>query len=192
MIIRPFILLIVGLFLLGNIPVLSQEENCYKIEKCARLQGGLLIQFQDKDNSDSPGMDFQYCYGIKTGKRFGVGFGGGFQYYKEESFVPIMLDLVWFFGQNPKHSFIYFNGGYSLGWSEEYEDYINSSFSGGPALGIGYGKMICIKEQYRFFINAGYHYQNAQLQYELEIDQTKYKSLHYHMIIINLGLMLEQ
>lgn len=185
-------LFIVGLLFVSNLSVFSQEENSFKIEKCARLQGGIITHLNNEDNSVTPGIDFRYCYGIKMGKRIGAGFGAGYQYFKEESFIPIIFDLVYFPGESSKRSFIYLDGGYSLGWSERYKNYANSSFSGGPVLGIGYGIKIFLKEQYAIFLNAGYQYQHAQMKFEMDDFLTANKELHYHMFVMNLGLMLEQ
>jgi hypothetical protein len=172
----------------------TQSENSLHIEKCARMQSGLIMQFPNGEyNEDvNPGISFQYCYGIKAGTRAGIGFGAGFHFFKEESYIPIVFDLVYFIGQNKKCFFIYGDGGYSLGWSSDFKEYDHSDFKGGLTLGTGFGKKILILEQMALFINAGYQYQHAQLKYEPEPDQTKNKSLHYHMLIVSLGIMIEQ
>lgn len=187
----PFRLFLYLLLWSIGLSVSAQEENKLKIEKCARLQSGIIMMVNSEDQYLKPGMNIQYCYGIKTGNKLGAGFGAGFQYFKDELFVPFLIDMIWFAGKNSNCNFISLNGGYSLGWKEKYKEYITSDFSGGPALGAGFGRKFLIRDQYAFFLNAGYQYQNAGLSYKSD-NETYHKSIHYHMFIINFGLMLQQ
>ena len=120
----------------------SQEDKSLQIKKCARLETGFALHFlsANDDNKIIPGAVFQYCYGIKSDKKLGVGIGGGFEYFEKELFFPIFIDAVYFFNQKKNTSFINLKAGYSLGWSNSYSDLINSNFKGGPDIGICFGK----------------------------------------------------
>jgi hypothetical protein len=175
-------------------PSFSQEDKSFHIQKCARLESGLALHFLSaKDNNKIiPGVAFQYCYGIKSSKKLGFGVGGGFQYFEKESFVPFFIDVIYFINQNKYASFINLKAGYAMGWSGNYSDYFNSSFKGGPNIGISYGKKIIRFNQLSIYICAKYNHQFASIQYENDDHQKQHKSLHYNMFIVSLGFMLEE
>lgn len=187
-------IIIVGMIILLNVSISAQDDINYNIKKCATLEGGLIIHFPDDDFNSvaTTGASFQYCYGLKVAERVGIGLGTGFHYFENESYVPIYLNMVYFLNGNKKCSFVFFDGGYSLGWSDKIKEYLDSEFSGGLSFNVGFGKKIWLLEQFSVFLKAGYHYQNIQLKYENVLEQSFDRKFHFHMFVLTLGLMLEQ
>jgi hypothetical protein len=171
----------------------SQDETSYQLHKCARLEGGIGMHFlsANYNNNIVPGADFHYCYGIKSGKKLGLGVGGGFIYFENETFVPFFLNALYFLSQSKYASFINVEAGYAMGWSKKYIEYHNANFSGGEYLGIGFGKKIFTNKQMPVYIGIKYNHQFAEAQYETDLHKQQNKSLHYNMVFINIGLMLE-
>jgi len=182
------------MIMLLNISIYAQDDISYHIKKCATLEGGLILRFPDGgyNNSSYTGASFQYCYGLKVAERVGIGLGAGFHYFEKESFVPLHVNMLYFLNGNKKCSFVFFEGGYSLAWSDKVQEYLDSEFSGGLSFNLGVGKKICLLEQFSVFLKAGYHYQNIRLQYENVSGQSFDRKFHFHMFVLTLGLMLEQ
>jgi hypothetical protein len=172
----------------------SQDEITYHIQKCARLESGFATHFLSAEDNNKiiPGLALQYCYGIKTATKLGLGLGAGFQFFEKETFVPFFMDAVYFLSKGQYASFINVEGGYALGWSKNFSDYNNSLFKGGPHVGFCYGKKIVKFNQMVLYLSAKYVHQFASVKYEMDQHQEQKKSLHYNMFILSLGFMLDE
>jgi hypothetical protein len=187
------ILIFTLFFVINENSSFSQDQKSFQIQKCARIESGFVLHFLSADEKNIvPGIAFQYCYGIKSSKKVGLGIGGGFQYFENESFVPVFLDVVYFLNQRKYTSFINLETGYAMGWSKNYSDYHNSSYKGGFNMGICFGKKIAMFSQFSMYLSAKYNLQIAKLEYENDQYQAQNQTLYYNMFIFSLGFMLEE
>jgi hypothetical protein len=181
------------LFLFCSKIISGQENNKLPLEKCARLEAGFIMgALVLNDNlMYNPGGSFQYSYCLKSGDKAGFGLGAGVQFFEEETFVPFYFDFIGLFRKNPNTSFLTFQAGYALGWSSKYDNYQDYTFKGGIHIGAGLGHKFRFNDSFSFYAQLEYKHQFASLNYAAN-GTDYYEKLNYDMLIISIGIMLEQ
>jgi hypothetical protein len=173
--------------------IIAQTTSEYNFEKCARLQISYLyssIKFNGEKSAKSGGA-VQYSSCLKINEHLGVGLGAGFQLFKDESFIPFFAEILLF--PDKKHpGYFNFQAGYALGWSFHYSDYPDHHFRGGLHLCAGIGHKFRINDKFSFYLAGSYKNQFATLEYTTSEGDKKEDRLNYNMLIISLGVMLEQ
>ncbi len=173
--------------------VLAQDEKKFELRKSARLEAGFIFGKNSKDgNNFFPGGNFQYSYCIKTGHHIGIGLGLGLQFFKNEAFIPFHIDFIGLLNNKDNAPFTVFQLGYSIGISSKYPDLQDHKFRGGIHFLGGFGKKCMINDKFSAYTALAYNYQYASLQYTDELGEKQKEKIHNNMILLSIGLMLEQ
>lgn len=195
---KPQNLTLLIILFLGSVyrsaKALPTESGFFHIEKCARLEGGVVMAMKiENENQDYiPGGSLQYSYCLKLGHHLGLGIGAGVNLFMKEGFVPFYFDCIGLINQKRNSPFINVKAGYAFGWSNKYNNLENPEFSGGYCFGIGIGKKFHIRDKFATYISISYNHQLAELSYTTNNTQTYHENLNYPMLKLDIGLMLEQ
>ena len=170
------------------------KDSIGDIEKCARLEAGFVNSYSSYINGNkfNPGGSVHYSYCLKPNSYFGLGVGGGVHLFKDEGFIPFYFDGICMLSKRRNASFIDLKAGYAFGWSNKYLDYQNSEFTGGIFLGAGIGKKIKLNGSFSSYISLSYRNQFSSLCYQDDTEAEQFDRFNYHMIVLNLGIILEQ
>lgn len=195
---RPFFI-ILNLFLLlslssGFTHAAFNKDSIGDIEKCARLEAGFVTSYSSYINGNkfSPGGGVHYSYCLKPGSYFGFGIGAGVHLFSDEGFIPFYFDGICMLSKKGNASFIDMKAGYAFGWSNKYVDIQNFEFTGGLFLGTGIGKKIKLNENFSSYLSLSYRNQFASLRYNDSTEEEHFDRFNYHMIVLSLGIVLEQ
>jgi hypothetical protein len=172
----------------------AQVENRLEIDKCARLEGGLILAGQVSNDNliYNPGGNFQYSYCIKSGGNAGFGLGAGVQFFDEEAFIPFYIDFIELFNKSKNSPFLTFQGGYALGWSNLYKNIQRYSYNGGFCFSCGIGRKFRFNDTFSSYISFSYKHQFATLSYQTNAVESYREILNYDMLTLSIGIMLEQ
>lgn len=195
---KPFLIKL-NLFLLLNLffgvtHAAFNKDSIGDIEKCARLEAGFVTSYSSyiKGNKFNPGGGVHYSYCLKPSSFFGLGIGAGVHLFSDEGFIPFYFDGICMLSKKRKASFIDMKAGYAFGWSNKYVDYENSEFTGGLFLGTGIGKKIRLNGNFSSYLSLSYRNQFASLRYQDDAGAEQFDRFNYHIIVLNLGVILEQ
>jgi len=170
------------------------EIRKLEIEKCARLESGFVLGSRMVKSEDTffPGGSLQYSYCLKSNRYLGFGLGAGVHLFKEAGFIPFYLDLIGMINKSRNSPFVNFQTGYAFGWSKEFDSFQEPEFTGGYLIGLGFGKKIHIRDRFASYLSLSYRYQLATLRYNSEDMEDHSIILNYNMLVLSIGLMLEQ
>lgn len=187
-------IIIVLLLFICSSNTYAQGENQLELDKCARLEGGFIMggQIFNDNMIYNPGGSFQYSYCIKSGDKAGFGLGAGVQFFEEEAFIPFYLDFVGLLSKSQNSPFLTFQTGYAFGWSDKYKNIQNYTFNGGIYFSAGIGRRFKFNDTFSSYISLSYKHQFASLIYNASAIEDYYEKLNYDMIVISIGIMLEQ
>lgn len=179
-------------FILAGIAA-GQEETEIPIDKCVRLEGGFDITHEaGSSNGINPGGSANYSYCIRLGKHGGIGAGSGAIVFDRQVYLPLYLETVLLANHDKCSPFITLEGGYSLGWSNRYKNYPKYRSDGGIYYSAGLGWRFRLDQQFFLYSGISYRRQNSSFYYEQMSGTTFHKSARYNILVINIGLMLEQ
>ncbi len=188
-----YIILLISPFICST-HTLAQSSEGFELTKCARLEGGFIMGGQVFNDNliYNPGANFQYSYSLKSGEKAGFGLGAGLLYFDEEAFIPFYFDFIGLFNKNQNTLFLTFQAGYSFGWSARYKNFEDYSFDGGIYFSAGLGRKFKFSERFSPYISLAYKHQFASLTYEANSIDNYYEKLNYDMVVLSIGIMLEQ
>ena len=195
---KPLLLNLIFILLLnfffGNTRAAFIKDSVGDIEKCARLEAGFVTNYSSyiTGNKFNPGGSVHYSYCLKPNSYFGLGVGAGVHLFSDEGFIPFYFEGIFMLSKKRNAAYIDFQAGYAFGWSNKYVDYQYSEFNGGYFLGTGIGKKIKINGNFSSYISLSYRNQFASLRYNDSNEEEHFDTFNYHMIVLNLGVILEQ
>jgi hypothetical protein len=140
----------------------------------------------------NPGGSFQYSYSLKSGSRSAFGLGVGVQFFEDEAFIPFYFDFLGFLSKSQNSPFLTFQTGYSAAWSNKYKNIRDYYFKGGIYYSAGFGRKFNFNDAFSSYIAISYKHQFASLTYSASAVDDYYEKLNYDMIVISIGIMLEQ
>jgi hypothetical protein len=184
---------IILLFFFGS-NIFSQQKKQLELDKCARLEGGLIIggQILNDNLIYNPGGSFQYSYCIKSGNNVGFGLGAGIQFFEEEAFIPFYFDFIGMLNKHQNAPFLEFQAGYAMAWSNKYKNVRDYAFTGGIYFSTGIGRKFKFNDTFSSYISLSYKHQFASLTYTAFTINEYYEKLNYDMLVLSIGIMLEQ
>ena len=171
----------------------GQEETEIPINKCVRLEGGFVVTHQTGGSAGiNLGGSANYSYCIRMGKHAGIGGGSAAIIFDRQVYLPLYLETVFIVNQKSHSPFVSLEGGYSLGWNNRYKDYLKYRSEGGIYYSAGIGWRFRIGDQFFFYSGISYRHQNSSFYYEQLSGATIHNTASYNLVVLNLGLMLEQ
>ena len=142
-----------------------------------------------------PGYGFSISNGVLINKNISIGLGIGGQFYEDEKFLPIYLDLTAYrkAKKSKKHaSFINTQIGYSIGWNAALSKLETYDFNGGAFINAGAGRKTKINDELSLLFQVSYRHQFAELSYKVSGIKDYSESLNYDMLVLTVGLLLEK
>lgn len=132
----------------------------------------------------NPGFNFYGAYGIFISEKFSAGMGTGLQYFKNEKFIPVFIDLTGHISKKKNTRTLSLQCGYSVAWSNALRNFSNSRLNGGVYLNAGFGRQFYISEGFAIILHISYRHQFAEIEYEIFDQRTYRERINYDMLVI--------
>lgn len=137
----------------------------------------------------NPGYSLYGAYGIFIGDRISAGLGTGIQFFSDEKFIPVFIDLTGLVSKKRNTRTVFMQCGYSFAWSNALKNFTNSWLNGGIYLNAGFGRQFYISEGFAIVLHISYRHQFAEIEYEI-FDQHNYSErINYDMLVIGSSFM---
>jgi hypothetical protein len=180
-------------FLFISAGIRAQEGKELKLDKCARMEAGFIFSINSTDtNRYSPGGQMQYSYCIKAHPRAGYGAGLGFNFFRDEIFIPFHIDFIGLLKEGKNGPFVTVQVGYSIGVSSRYINYQDQKFRGGMYFHGGFGNRFAVNDRFSAYVSLSYSHQSANLRYTTGSGHREKEKFNYNMVALSIGLMFEE
>jgi len=139
----------------------------------------------------NPGYSFQASLGMAVNEDISAGFGLGYMPLEGEQFAPLFVEIIGYRKKKKRTSFIRYQLGYAPAWEDADKLSDMYEINGGPFFNFATGRKIAIDDSYSMFFQFSYSHQFAELEYELFGDQEYTDRLNFDMLMLSIGLVLE-
>jgi len=137
----------------------------------------------------NPGFNLYGAYGIFISDKFSAGMGTGLQYFRNEKFIPVFIDLTGRISKKKNTRTLFLQCGYSFAWSNALRNFTNSWFNGGIYLNAGFGRQFYISEGIAITLHISYRHQFAEIEYEIFNQHNYRERINYDMLVIGSSFM---
>ena len=132
----------------------------------------------------NPGFNLYGAYGIFINEKFSAGLGTGLQYFRNEKFIPVFIDLTGHISKKKNTRTLSLQCGYSFAWSNALRNFTKSRLNGGVYLNAGFGRKLYISEGFAIIFHIAYRHQFAEIEYEIFDQRTYRERINYDMLVI--------
>jgi len=187
----------ISLFSNGAFAQVETEKSKTSLKKYHKLNTSYIVggQLYNDNFLYNPGYGFSISNGVLINKNVSLGLGLGGQFFEDEKFLPIYLDLTAYkkSKKNKKHSsFINTQLGYSIAWNTALSSMETYDFDGGVFINAGVGRKTKINKELSLMFQASYRHQFAELSYKVSGVKDYSETLNYDMLVLTVGLILEK